>query len=205
MSRDLLTAAALAASALTFAAVASPADAQSRRTPQGSYTQSCTQISHDSGRLTAQCQDTRGGTRRSTLESARCGRNDIANDDGILICGADRGVEDRGRPGRPGPGWNGPDRDGPGQWGQRMSITVYRDSNYRGQQQAFSGEVANLRNVGMNDAISSLRMGRGDRWEVCEDANFRGRCEVISGDERDLQSRRLNDRISSLRPVVGRR
>lgn len=196
----------------TFAAaitLTSPADAQSRRTPLGSYSQSCSQISFDNGRLTAQCQDTRGGTRRSTLDAAQCGRTDIANDNGILVCGATRGVEDRRGPDRNNSNHNGPGREPDRGWGgpsgERASITVYRDADFRGHYLTFTGEVANLRANGINDAISSVRIPRGDRWEVCEDANFRGRCQVLTGDERSLRGRGLDDKISSLRPVFGRR
>ncbi len=67
---------------------------------------------------------------------------------------------------------------------------------------SFREEVPNLRNMGMNDAISSIRLSRG-AWEVCEDAYYRGRCEIVSGDMRNLANTGMNDRISSLRPARG--
>ncbi len=216
MTRHLLTITAAIAGALAATSAASPADAQSRRTPQGSYTQSCSQITFQNGRLSAQCQDMRNGTRRSTLETPRCGRADISNDNGILVCGSTRGVEDRHRPDRDGPDRGGPDRDGPGRdrpglsgpgrgWsgpsGEPGTLTIYRDADFNGRSWPLTGGIANLSILGMNDAVSSIRVGRGDRWEVCEDANFRGRCEILSGDVRDLRSLRLNDAISSVRPI----
>ena len=65
---------------------------------------------------------------------------------------------------------------------------------------SFREAIPNLRNSGLNDAISSMRLGRGS-WEVCEDANYRGRCEVINGDVSNLARSGMNDRISSLRPA----
>ncbi len=64
----------------------------------------------------------------------------------------------------------------------------------------FREDVPNLRSLGMNDAISSIRLSRGT-WEVCEDANYRGRCEIVRGDIRDLRNTGMNDKISSLRPA----
>jgi hypothetical protein len=155
----------------------------------------------------------RGNMRETSIELARCSSEEIVNRDGRLVCGRFQGdFENGGRPGRPGGGWNdgrpgrpggGWDdgRPGNGGWG-RSSITVYRDSDYRGQSMSFREEVPNLRNMGMNDAISSIRLSRG-AWEVCEDAYYRGRCEIVSGDMRNLANTGMNDRISSLRPARG--
>ncbi|WP_292050978.1 MULTISPECIES: beta/gamma crystallin-related protein [unclassified Brevundimonas] len=178
----------------------SAAEAQNRG-PQGqargSYVRSCEGIRVSQGILTAQCRDERGELRRSTLNIERCGNYDIANSNGLLVCGNNRGTFERN---------DRYDRDDrrDDRYG-RSSITVYRDANYRGQQMTFTGAVSNLRTQGMNDAISSIRIPRnsGD-WMVCADADFRGRCEVISSDISDLNRLRMNDTISSLRPVERR-
>jgi hypothetical protein len=78
-------------------------------------------------------------------------------------------------------------------------IVVYEHAGFRGESRAFTGQVRSLRQAGMNDQISSLRIGRGESWELCEDDDFRGRCEVFSGETVDLASTGLNDRVSSLR------
>lgn len=176
------------------------AEAQARGAPRGSYAQSCTGSYVNQGRLYADCRDARGNMRATSIELARCSSSDIGNANGLLICHNHRGTYERddrsNRPGRPGGGnWGGGD-SGRGQ----ASITVYRDANYRGQSMTFRNEVPDLRRQGMNDAISSIRLSRGD-WEVCEDANYRGRCQVIRGDVRDLRNSGLNDKISSLRPA----
>ena len=142
--------------------------------------------------------------RETSIELARCSSSDIGNDNGLLVCYNHRGdYEDNGRPGGGNggnPGWpGGPGGGNGGGWGN-TSITVYRDANYRGQSMTFRQEVPNLRNSGLNDAISSMRLGRGS-WEVCEDANYRGRCQIIDGDVSNLGRTGMNDRISSLRPA----
>lgn len=184
-----------------------PAEAQSRGAPRGSYTASCSGSYVNQGRLYADCQDNSGRVRESSIELNRCSNSDIGNQNGLLVCYNHRGsFEDGGRPGRPGDN-NRPGRPGddnrPGQgggWNNNSSVTIYRDSNYRGQSMTFRDEVSNLRSSGMNDATSSIRLGRGE-WEVCTDANFRGDCRVLRGDQRDLGRMGLNDKISSLRPA----
>ena len=182
------------------------AQAQARGAPRGSYAQSCTGSYVNQGRLYADCRDRSGRMRETSIELARCSSSDIGNDNGLLVCYNHRGdYEDNGRPGGGngggnGGGWpGGPGGGNGGGWGN-TSITVYRDANFRGQSMTFREEISNLRNSGLNDAISSIRLGRGS-WEVCEDANYRGRCQVINGDVRDLGRTGLNDRISSLRPA----
>lgn len=178
------------------------AQVQARGAPRGSYAQSCTGSYVNQGRLYADCRDRRGNMRETSIELARCSSSDIGNDNGLLVCYNHRGdYEDNGRPGGGNgnnPGWPGGPGNGGG-WGNN-AITVYRDANYRGQSMTFRQEVPNLRNSGMNDAISSMRLGRG-AWEVCEDANYRGRCQIIDGDVSNLGRTGWNDRISSLRPA----
>src|SRR5438876_559827 len=80
-------------------------------------------------------------------------------------------------------------------------ITVSDDVNFGGATMTFVHDVPDLRDVALNDRISSLQVGPGESWEVCEDANYRGRCIVMSGSERDLRTRGLNDVITSIRRV----
>lgn len=200
MKKIALAAAGLlvATSGMMFVNV-NPAEAQARGAPRGSYTGSCSGGYINQGRLYADCRDRSGRVRETSIEVNRCSSSDIGNDNGLLVCHNNRGrYEDNGRPGGNRPGDN--NRPGGGGNWDNSSITVYRDSNYRGQSLSFRSEVANLRSSGMNDAISSIRLGRGD-WEVCTDANFRGDCRVIREDQRDLNRMNLNDKISSLRPA----
>lgn len=200
-----------AGAAVTAMVLMTPMTASAQRgggnVPGGSYTQSCSDISTRGGQLFAECRDTRRGSRVSSLDISACGRSDIANDDGLLVCGNQRGRFEQSNGN--GGGWNGnnggrPDNGGWNGNGGRPgsgSITVYRDANFRGQSQTFDGEVSNLGRSGMNDAISSMQM-RG-RWEACTDANFRGQCVEFDGEASNLSRFRMNDSISSLRPVWG--
>lgn len=175
-------------------------DGPQRVAPRGSYTQSCSGDYVNQGRLYADCRDERGRVRGTSILLNQCSQYDIANRNGLLVCGPNRGEyeEDSASGGGHGGGWGGGNGGG---WGNRASITVYRDANYRGASQTFDGEVRDLARAGMNDQISSMRF-RGE-WEACTDANFRGYCQRFTGDVRNLVNFGMNDRISSLRPVRG--
>lgn len=184
-------------------------DGPQRVAPRGSYTQSCSGDYVNQGRLYADCRDERGRLRGTSILLNQCSQYDIANRNGLLVCGPNRGEyeEDSASGGGWGGGNNGGGNGGGwgggngGGWGNRASITVYRDANYRGPAQTFDGDVRDLARAGMNDQISSMRF-RGE-WEACTDANFRGYCQRFTGDVRNLSNYGMNDRISSLRPVRG--
>lgn len=178
-----------------FAALAMTSSPQvsTMAAPRGDYRQTCSGEYTNRGRLYADCRNDRGQIRGTSIELNRCSDYEIRNRDGLLVCGPNRGdYEDR--PGGGGPG--GPGGPGGG-WGGR-GIEVYRDDNFRGASQTLNGAVNDLRRVGMNDTISSMRM-RGE-WTACTDANFRGQCQTFSGDVSSLRPSGMNDRISSLRP-----
>jgi Beta/Gamma crystallin len=82
----------------------------------------------------------------------------------------------------------------------RGEIVVYEHRGFRGGALKFQGEVRNLAEVGINDAVSSVRVIAG-AWEFCSDADYRGRCVVLERDEPDLADLGLNNRISSFRPI----
>lgn len=186
-----------------LAGIPQTAEAQSRGAPRGSYAQTCEGAYVNRGRLYADCRDSRGNYRPTSIELARCSSSDIGNDNGLLVCYNHRGDYENssggGRP--PGGGW-GNDRPGGG-WGGggRDSITVYRDSDYRGQSATFTGEVPNLSSTGLNDQISSMRFNGA--WEACTDSQFRGNCQVFRDSVRNLSDFGMNDRISSIRPARG--
>lgn len=80
-------------------------------------------------------------------------------------------------------------------------ITVYEHPDFRGDSVTFRNEVADLREHGLNDRISSLEVDGNQAWEVCRDINFEGGCRVFQGSIEDLRSEGWNDRISSMRAV----
>ncbi len=84
-----------------------------------------------------------------------------------------------------------------------VGITVFKDKDFKGTTQTFQYDVSNLAGLGFNDEISSLRIGPGETWEICEHANYQGRCVAVTGEERDLKQNNWNDMISSFRRVGG--
>lgn len=186
-----------------------------RVAPRGSYAQSCSGSYVNQGRLYADCRDTSGRLRGTSIELSRCSNSEIGNDNGLLVCGNVRGEYERGQGGgngggnngggwgggnggNNGGGWGGGNGNGGWNGGNNSNITVFRDENYRGPSMTFRNEVPNLdRNA--NDQISSFRL-RGS-WEVCTDAYYRGSCTVFDYDQSNLGRSGLNDRISSLRPA----
>lgn len=220
-----LTFAAAGASLAIAGLAAAPQVALAQGAPQGSYAQTCSNAYVNQGRLYAQCLDTSSRSRSSSISLSACANSDIGNDNGLLVCHNVRGQWETNGGGNNNGGWNGGGNNGGG-WngggnsgwnggnnggwnggnngggwngGGRQSITVYSDSNYRGQSQTFRGEIYNLNGTGLNDQISSIQLY--GPWELCSDSNFRGDCQVFEDDQRNLNYTTLNDRISSMRPA----
>jgi Beta/Gamma crystallin len=84
-----------------------------------------------------------------------------------------------------------------------VGITVFRDRNFQGSAATYTYNVPNLARTGFNNMISSVRVGPGERWEICDLPNYGGQCVVVFGQESDLRENGWNDRISSLRRVSG--
>lgn len=85
-------------------------------------------------------------------------------------------------------------------------LTLFADSEFRGNQITLSNTVTNLNDVGFNDRTSSVVV-RSGTWQVCEHINFGGYCaELRPGEYRFLEG--FNDKITSVREVgngAGRR
>ena len=84
-----------------------------------------------------------------------------------------------------------------------IGITVFADPNYRGENASFDRDVRDLGEYRFANRISSLRVARGEYWEVCELPNFRGQCQVFYDTEPDLRRVRWDNRISSMRRARG--
>lgn len=189
---EMLAAAAVLSGAGQEAASQIPGGAE-RVAPRGDYRDSCNGEYVNRGRLYADCRNDRGRIRGTSIELNRCTSYEIRNNDGLLVCGPNRGEYEDRPGGGGGGGW-----PGPGDGGNGRGIVVYRDDGFRGASQTFNGAIPDLRNSGINDSISSMRM-RG-QWTACTDANFQGQCQTFSGDVTSLRAVGMNDRISSLRP-----
>jgi hypothetical protein len=55
-----------------------------------------------------------------------------------------------------------------------VGLTVFADPDFRGRSATVRNDTANFQAIGINDKVSSLRVARGQQWEICEHANFSG-------------------------------
>jgi Beta/Gamma crystallin len=106
---------------------------------------------------------------------------------------------------RRGGGWDGPPRGGDRDRGDR--VCVYEHAGFGGNSQCFGfgDDERDLRSVGWNDKISSIRVFGRSRVAAYEHNNFGGQEIVIDQDVPDLSRMGWNDRISSLRVGGGDR
>lgn len=78
-------------------------------------------------------------------------------------------------------------------------LTIFADSNFRGNHVTLQRDARNLGDYGFNDRVSSLAI-RSGVWQLCEHANFGGRCvELGPGEYRSLPD--FNDAVSSIREI----
>jgi hypothetical protein len=84
-------------------------------------------------------------------------------------------------------------------------FTAFEDINFAGRAQTFRDDVPDMTQNGWNDMMSSFRIGRGERWELCEDIYYGGRCVIVTGSEADMRANDWNDTVSSIRRVTGNR
>jgi len=82
-----------------------------------------------------------------------------------------------------------------------VGLTVFADRNFRGRSATLREDTPDFRTIGLNDAVSSLRVASGEQWEVCEHINYAGRCIAVSGSESDLRRTRWDNIISSARRI----
>lgn len=85
--------------------------------------------------------------------------------------------------------------------GTSAGITVFEDVNFGGSRATFVRDTPDLRPSRFDKRISSLVVGPGELWEVCDARDYTGRCEAFSGEVPDLVRRNWNDKIQSLRLV----
>ena len=84
-----------------------------------------------------------------------------------------------------------------------IGLTVFKDRNFRGTSATYTRDMPSLTSVGFNRNISSLRVGPGERWEICDQQNYRGRCVVVYGEESNLGTNNWENKIASFRRVGG--
>ncbi len=204
-----------------------------RVAPRGSFADSCSGSYVNQGRLYADCRDMRGNLRGTSIELAPCAPFDIANNDGLLVCGNIRGEYERGNGngngngnnnggGNNGGGWgNGGNNGGNngGGWGNGGNNGGNNGGGWGGNNgrsgitvyadRDYRGQSQSFRGEITDLGRSGLNDQissielNGGAWEVCTDAYFRGDCQVITSSTRNLNNTYLNDRISSMRPARG--
>ena len=81
-------------------------------------------------------------------------------------------------------------------------ITVFEDRNFRGDAATYQNNMPSLPSR-FNNRISSIRVGGGEQWQICDQANYRGQCVTVSGEESDLGRNDWDNRISSMRRLSG--
>ena len=91
-------------------------------------------------------------------------------------------------------GGRGTPGPGPGSFG----LELFSRTGFGGERRGFLVADPDLRRIGFNDAAQSLRVLRGQTWEVCVDSNFRN-CRTVTGDVPDLGRMNMSRRISSVR------
>jgi hypothetical protein len=86
-------------------------------------------------------------------------------------------------------------------WALRPARTIelYSGRDFSGEVRILNGANGNLESEHFNDRTESLRVPRGQAWEVCIDAGFNN-CRVIDHDVPNLALEGLYRNISSVRP-----
>lgn len=84
--------------------------------------------------------------------------------------------------------------------GGGRGLVLYENRNFRGSNRTLMGPTPDLRALGFNDKAESLRLPRGEVWEICRDIEYRD-CLQVNTDWADLRGlRRMSGEISSARP-----
>lgn len=83
------------------------------------------------------------------------------------------------------------------------SLTVFSKPSYGGQQATLRGDTPDLRAVGADDVVSSVKVHGTDRWEICEERNYGGRCVILSRSEPSLTRMGWNSHVASARRIHG--
>lgn len=86
----------------------------------------------------------------------------------------------------------------------RPEAVFYADDRFGGRTLTLERRIRQMRDVGMNDRVSSIRIVSG-RWLVCTDNDFRGRCVTLDRSVGRLSRLGMADKISSARPLRGDR
>lgn len=79
-------------------------------------------------------------------------------------------------------------------------LAIYPRKNYAGWSITLNGSYPDLRLMGRNNAISSIRVKSG-RWQLCTKKNFGGKCKIWTADDPDLSKSKFDNTVASIRPA----
>ncbi|HEX9733820.1 MAG TPA: beta/gamma crystallin-related protein [Thermoanaerobaculia bacterium] len=98
------------------------------------------------------------------------------------------------------PGWFEGGARGRPDWGDRRGAVLYSDEDFRGREELFPDDDADLRdNAVRQDSVSSVRVAEGCRVVLYADSDFRGAATLLTESAPNLRGTEVgNDRVSSL-------
>ena len=79
-----------------------------------------------------------------------------------------------------------------------LSISIIKGERRIDRVRERHARMDDLRFIGLNDSISSIRINRG-RWKVCSDKDYRGKCVTLTHSVANLKNLKMNNKISSIR------
>jgi hypothetical protein len=165
--------------------------------PPGSYQQTCRDITAFNDTVYARCLTSNGGWWESQVNFRACPGARVANYDGRLRC-------EGGGGGYPGGGGYDPGPPPPPPWSngcrpnQSPGLLIFENPDYKGVRQELCDSSRDLAGSGLDDAITSVRVLRG-QWQLCAGRDFNGQCWTVDADTPNLKTLNANDKVSSIR------
>ncbi|MEB9625864.1 beta/gamma crystallin-related protein [Bacillus cereus] len=88
----------------------------------------------------------------------------------------------------------------PGDKGE--GIYLYADANYLGKSIKLQNNVTNLKDIGMNDMVSSMRIIGSYEVILYEHANYSGKSVTVRNDISEFRNINMHDNVSSIK-IIG--
>ncbi|OKP77639.1 hypothetical protein A3844_29950 [Paenibacillus helianthi] len=81
----------------------------------------------------------------------------------------------------------------------QQGVYIYKDSNFSGTSMQLTGNVMNFKDIGMNDAVSSIKIVGPYDVVGYSDADFKGRSSTLVTNDNLSTTDLKNDAMSSIR------
>ena len=78
-------------------------------------------------------------------------------------------------------------------------LVLFSRPEFSGERRLIDRAVPDLAELDFDDRAMSLRVGRGEAWDVCAERRYRA-CHTVEGDWSDVRELPIRGRISSVRP-----